>query len=1230
MDNIQIDVSTPFIVQAKAQSMDITDGCTIMIDTTGVFPPTCPNDTDGTIFVSATGGSGVVEYFIDGNGPMSGFLNGLAVGMHQIIGIDENNCQDTINVNLQSAMGAIQLSFDVDSVLCNGGNSGQATVNVIGGNGNYSYLWNTIPAITGPTANGLAQGTYTVQVSDMGGCSVTEMVEVFEPPLLEVLLTTDSVTCNGAADGTAILVPSGGSGSYDFIWSTTQTSDVVTGLTPGNYTYTVSDSNGCSTSNNFDIFEPVALVAIADSTDVSCFGFSDGNLFVNHSNTSGTFDYSWLGPNGFTSSIQNPMGIAAGNYCVTITDTKGCQTAACTQVNEPDEITLLGSSVAPLCNNSNDGTATVNISGGSGNYQYLWSINNQITQTATGLPSGDHTVTVTDMNGCSNSISINVPMATGIQLDLDSTAPTCSNTIDGTAIAMASGGSGTLTYQWGSNTNNQTTSTATNLSDGEYCVTVTDQNTCSMTACVTLMTPNPILIDGIIETPVSCFGINNGQALANVQGGTGTNYTFLWDDPNAQFANPAIGLEAGNYNVTVSDVNGCTTSSSVVITEPDSLEVSTSFTDVSCFGGNNGTATVLPTGGIEPYSYAWSNTQDTPTAIDLLAGNISVTITDANNCPATEQLMISEPSTALSVTIDQTKIACFETNEGEATVTAIGGTPGTTGYQYTWSDGINNAAIGTNLEATNFTITISDENACSVVDTISIEEHTEVDINIAFVQPTCFGESNGKLAVNFITRGISEDSLNRYTFEWLTNGETSPFIDGLQGNQLYQVRATDSLGCVGEAEIFLAEPDPFQLEIASVDATCFGENNGSVNVIQVLGGASDEYTYQWSDNANGATTALVDSLMAGSYSVTVTDTLLCSVDTTITIGQPGSLDVDFDLVENKCAGGTDGKIFANGVGGMPNYSYEWSTGSTTDSIVGIWSGLHFITVTDGNNCIHVDSVRLGQAPRIVTDLTITDPTCFGDRDGRIKVDLMGGTPPFLYSVDGENYVGSSVLIGLIAGEYELFVLDGNDCISKETVVIEDPAEFMVLAGDDFSIELGDSTQLNPDYVNNVGAVQLSWSAPFSGTLFCPIDTIPCIDPKVKTNNTIQYELYGIDENGCESTDEITIEVIKIRNINVPTAFTPNGDSANDRLIVHGKEGTKILSFRVYDRWGTLVYENGSTTENGDEYLTNDESTGWTGTYRGKEVDPGVFLWQVEVEYIDGLKESFQGGTTLLR
>ena len=195
--------------------------------------------------------------------------------------------------------------------------------------------------------------------------------------------------------------------------------------------------------------------------------------------------------------------------------------------------------------------------------------------------------------------------------------------------------------------------------------------------------------------------------------------------------------------------------------------------------------------------------------------------------------------------------------------------------------------------------------------------------------------------------------------------------------------------------------------------------------------------------------------MAGSYSVTVTDTLLCSVDTTITIGQPGSLDVDFDLVENKCAGGTDGKIFANGVGGMPNYSYEWSTGSTTDSIVGIWSGLHFITVTDGNNCIHVDSVRLGQAPRIVTDLTITDPTCFGDRDGRIKVDLMGGTPPFLYSVDGENYVGSSVLIGLIAGEYELFVLDGNDCISKETVVIEDPAEFMVLAGDDFSIELGD-------------------------------------------------------------------------------------------------------------------------------------------------------------------------------
>ncbi len=1214
---------------AIAQSMCVTDGCMIDIETTGMFPPTCPDDMDGTIFVSVMGGSGVVEYFIDGTGPMPGPFNGLASGMHTIIGVDENNCRDTLMVDLQPTAGAMQLTFAVDSVQCNGESTGEATVNVTGGNGNYMYQWNTIPVTSSPTANGLAQGIYTVQITDMEGCSVTEMVEVFEPPLLEATLTTDSVNCNGANDGSATLLPLGGSAPYDYIWSNAQTSDVATALSPGNYSYTVADAKGCMTTNSFDIFEPAPIVAIADSTDASCFGFTDGNLFVNHSNTSGLVVYDWSGPNGFTSSLQNPINIGVGNYCVTITDAKGCETSTCTAVNEPIEIALLGNTTAPSCSDSDDGTATVMPSGGSGNYQYLWSINNQMTPTATGLPSGTHTVTVTDMNGCFSSIPVTVPTVAAIELTMDNTTPTCSNTTDGTAIAMASGGVGMLTYQWGNNASNQTTSTATNLSDGQYCVTVSDQNLCSVTNCVDLMTPNPIIIDGITETPVGCYGMNDGEALVAVQGGTGTNYTFLWDDPNAQFANPAIGLEAGSYNVTVSDMNGCTTSSSVTVSEPDSLELATAFTDVSCFGENNGTATALPSGGVEPYTYNWSDTQSTPTATDLLAGNMIITVTDANNCPAIEQIMIPEPSTALSVTIDQTNIACFETNDGQATIAALGGTPGTSGYQYTWSDGVNTGNIGNNLESGNYTVTISDENACSLVENIFIDEHAAVDVNIAFVQPTCFGQSNGKLAVNFITRGINEDSLNRYTFEWLNNGATSPFIDGLSGGQTYQVRAIDSLGCVGEGEKFLTEPAPLRIEAASTNASCFGSDDGSANVVQVFGGASNEYTYDW-NSLNGATTALVDSLIAGAYSVTVTDTLGCSVDTIVNVGQPASLDVRFDLVENSCAGGSDGKMFATAQGGIPNYNYQWSTGSVTDSVVSIWSGLHYITITDGNNCLHRDSVRLGQAPAIRTDLVITDPTCFGDRDGQIKVELEGGTPPFRYSVDGENYLGSSVLIGLTAGEYELFVLDANNCIHEDLALIKDPPQFTVNAGDDTSIEVGDSTQLNPSFVNNIGEVELIWSAPYEGTLFCPVDTIPCVDPQVnKLNNTIQYELYGIDENGCESTDEITIEVIKIRNIHVATAFTPNGDGANDLLIVHGKEGTKILTFRVYDRWGTLVHEDTGIDENGQEYMTN-EDRGWDGIYRGKEVDPGVFLWKVEVEYIDGLKESFQGSSTLLR
>ncbi|MEM8907305.1 MAG: gliding motility-associated C-terminal domain-containing protein, partial [Bacteroidota bacterium] len=1174
-------------------------GCGLVIDTLIVTPPSCTGLTNGSVVMGANNGLNPVNFFLDGVGPLGPVIGGISDSPQWIVAVDGNGCTDSILIAPTPLGQTLDLSFGIDSVSCAGASDGAIALSVSNGSGNFTYLWNTTPVSTTATINGLTAGEYTVTVNDVAGCSTSQTVSVSEPAPLFAGTVLTGISCQLAANGMALADASGGTAPYTYLWSTGESSESIDALDVGLYDLTITDANLCTAVSNFEMTQPDPVLVSADSVDVSCSGGADGQLFCTFGSTVGTVSFLWSGDNGFSSTVQNPIDLPAGNYCVTITDSNGCSASTCTQINAPTALALAGNTNPTSCWNSNDGTAMVMASGGTGDYTYAWNDPaNQNTPIAIDLPSGGYVVTVTDENACTATLDVLVGAADPIQVDLTMTSPACFDATNGTASAVVSGGVGALTFQWDANAANQTTATATNLPGGFYCLTVSDANACTVNACIEVSPPPALLIENIDPTAATCFGNNDGAALVMASGGMGAPYNYLWSDPNAQSSNPATNLLAGMYTVTVSDAMGCSQVETVLINQPDSIALTSLVSAVNCFAGTDGAVATTVEGGIAPFVYQWSDGQTTETAIGLSAGNIGLTLTDANNCVLIETFTVGQPANAIDIELIQTSLSCLGEAQGVVEAMVTGGIGPLT---YAWNNGAGNEAIASQLAPIVYTLTVTDGNNCSAVETILVEEYAAIEANLATALPSCYNFSDGGIEVNFIRRdGIVQD-LSDYRFVWNTN-DSLAFVDGLAGGQNYTVTITDVEGCTAVANGFLEEPDPIGLTLSIADASCAGGADGEATVVNAQG-PNGPFSYQWDTNAANQNTARADSLATGIYTVRVSDTTGCWIDTTVVIGQPDPIQFNFGVEDNLCPEDALAQISTGILGGTPGYQLAWSTGSDQTSLDSLSAGRYYLTLTDGNNCLSIDSVDVPAIPPMSLNPIPTDPSCVGDRDGRLVVEVSQGQAPYQFSLDGVEFLGTNTLIGLSAGTYEIFVRDANDCLTSMTQNLFNPPLFEVEAGEDIEIVLGDSLQLLPSAENSNGAVQFSWSAPYDGTLFCAVDSLPCIDPLVRTLNTITYELYGIDEGGCEATDEITIRVQKPRGVHVPTAFTPNGDRNNDLLLVHGQPGAQVRLFQVFDRWGELVFE-------ARDFAINNEEIGWNGQFRGKQMNTGVYVWLV--------------------
>ncbi len=437
--------------------------------------PTCANSCNGAISVAASG-AGPFTYAWS-TGATTAQLTGLCPGSYTVTATDAFGCtvSKTFTLTAPPALSATASGTDAS---CYAGADGSATVVASGGTAPYSYLWSN--GQTGATATLLAAGSYTVVVKDANNCEVSAVANVGRPSELTASATATGVACNGATDGTATAVPSGGTAPYTYLWSNGQTGATAIHLAAGSYTVTVTDAKGCTASAVATVGTPTALHVEAASPTAStlCAGSADATAVAAVSGGSEPYTYLWS--NGQTTATAT--GLAAGTYTVTVTDASHCVATTTTVIIEPTVLKV--EIVAPTstsCTASADATATAVASGATAPYTYLWS-NGQTSATATGLAAGTHSVTVRDAHNCEVTETVTITAPPQLSVSVSSTIAAC-NAATGTATATVSGGTGPFTFVWN---NAQTTSTATGLVAATYSVTVTDANLCTASGSVTV------------------------------------------------------------------------------------------------------------------------------------------------------------------------------------------------------------------------------------------------------------------------------------------------------------------------------------------------------------------------------------------------------------------------------------------------------------------------------------------------------------------------------------------------------------------------------------------------------------------------------------------------------------------------------------------------------------------------------------------------------------------------
>ncbi len=1171
----------------------------------------CSGDLTG-LSVEISGGTAPYRVSIDGRDyEVSGTsitVGDLAAGSYELLIRDANDCDWSEELTLISPAPLSISEEALFNVSCFEGEDGAIEVAVSGGSGTYTYQWlDGEGTVIGTQRNleGVAEGNYSLVVTDANGCMAEQEFEIAQPTPVTFTYGTFPVTCFGGSDGRVEVQASGGSQGYRLRLDGVLLNGLTaSGLEAGTYSIQVEDQNGClGPMEEIVVENPELLVLNISKEDVSCYAANDGTAELEITGGVGAYDVRWSdGGNGL---IREDL--APGNYEVVVTDELGCSVRQNVIILQPDPISVNPTIVPVSCFGGSDGAISLTLSGGNGPFEILWKDAGTDEEIATGsqvqhLEAGTYVALITDARGCvlEREYVVTQPQAP-LQVQPLVMDVRCAGEGRGSVDLIVSGGTAPYSYAW--STGEQTRSVRDKIG-GIYEVTVTDAKGCINIETIEILEPDPIRFDAVIED-VSCYGGDDGSISLAITGGTG-QYQVQWG--NGLSGSEISGLRAGNYTVFILDGNTCFESHTFAVAEPEApLQVEGNGNFELCHFDDRLSFEVNVSGGTAPYNYLWSNGETTPQLSEVEPGIYTLQVTDAKGCIIEEEFNIPPPSSPMDVSLEGQIALCTNQDRGEVIAMVQGGQAP---FTYRWSNGATTSTIS-NLSAGVYTVEVTDANGCWIEQSVEIIRPRDLQVTLESIQGvSCAGSNDGALSI------LVESFGSPYTVRWSNGVENQLSVSNLSAGT-FTVEVADTLGCVTTVAYQIREPAPLEFNETINDVVCHGQNNGSIN-LEVRGGTAP-YTYEWS---SGATSRNIGGLSPGAYSVMITDRNGCSTGGQFTVAEPAPLEVQVDHSGMlACFGDDNGYIQLSISGGVQPYRINWADapGLGTQNRGDLIAGSYTVQVVDDNNCSQTLTVDIQEPERLEAQLfTRFDVDCENKvLTGVAWLEITSGEGPFqIYWNNGDRDSMESHFYE--DGMVSVMVMNENGCQIELSEIVEMPlafsdAEFtytVISTGIQGEILLNESVQFNDQTLGNVFTWEWDFGDGNRSNEQNPVHSYG-------RPGTYLVTLTTSDVFGCISFAEMEIEVVASYRILVPNAFTPNGDGLNDYFRPEMR-GIDDFEFHIFNKWGELIYSSYSK-----------EDPGWDGTLNGTMSPNGNYVYKIRYTSIDGERGSKTGVFTLV-
>lgn len=1144
----------------------------------------CKDVANGQITVSATGGTGVLQYALNTGAYQAQPTFNVGAGQYTVTVMDANSCSAaTPQVSIAEPAQAVSITATPAAANCNGEASGSITIGVSNGTAPFRYQVSGGAWQTDQELRGLTAGAYTVNVEDNNGCPASKSnITINEPPLLTIARDAQTdATCFNATDGSITVSSAGGSGTVLYYINTAPTvpnsTGIFKGLAAGSYTITAKDDHNCTAVAGGNIAQPTLLQATANVTPVTCYGNANGQFTLQPAGGTPAYVYS---ADGITyNSNATFKNLPAGTYTYYIKDSHNCTASTPVDIKQPPVLSFTTAVSNALCQGGATGTITVTAAGGTGPYQY--SVNGNPFQSGNVLnnvSAGTPLVSVMDANSCvkSNNVPVGEPAVLTLQVTNKQPAK-CFGGNDAAITVQAGGGKGP--YQYAINSGAYQASPVFNtLTAGTYTITVQDANACTFSIPATASEPEELSLRMGSKANILCAGASTGSMQLQATGGVG-GYLYSLDGVAFQTNATYSQLPAGNYTITIKDNNQCTAAFPVQLVDlyaPLSASLNAAA-PATCADKGSITVTNVQ-GGLAPYSYSLDNAGYTtdPLFSNLYNGDYTVYIKDVNGCTITRSISPYGP-VSMRGTLQLQPATCNAQSNGSIKVTNVTG--GNNVYEYSL-DGTTYQPSNEflNLRAGVYQVHVRDiPYTCQVVLTGEVKEPALLGLQVTSNIPVgCFNGSNGALTV----QGTGGTSGYTFSLNGSAFNAAASFTGLSAGN--YTIQVKDANSCISQLPATVAQPTVLTAAITSSrNISCSGNGDGQITI--KASGGTTPYRYSL-DGVNYQNNPVFANLQKGSYTIEVKDNNGCTQQVTGTITEPAALQMQVQQTTDiACFGTATGQITIAASGGAGAYIFALNNLPAQGSGVftNLTAGSYLLSVSDSNACTSRQTITLQQPALLQLSKQVQQPTCNYGTDGSIAVTVSGGQTPYTYSWNNSSNT-SNTLPDLGGGMYKVTVTDANGCQLQDSALLVQPTamelnvgfeDTVLCVGQTITVDAGNpgasySWISDAGFSDNRQAVQLNKDGHYTVTVTTPSGCVAKDSFNITTSTSALQADFLLSSYGTVGDTVMIVDVSKPKPAShewtLPLGAVDAGSAAEGtiRQLVFNNTGVYTIQMRV--------------------------------------------------------------------